>query len=114
MKEYESKPLVHVTNGTATPNLSSHQVSEVRNLAFQQKVVILEIKASDEAQAVFEDPEVANMGCSKRPMILTHALMVGLTLILLIVLEGIIVSKVRCCIPDVENISKLILSHRCS
>jgi hypothetical protein len=42
----------------------------------------------------FEDPEAANQGHAKRPMILTHSVMVGLTLILLIVLEAIVISKV--------------------
>jgi hypothetical protein len=42
----------------------------------------------------FEDPEAANRGHAKRPMILTHSVMVGLTLILLIVLEAIVISKV--------------------
>jgi hypothetical protein len=42
----------------------------------------------------FEDPEAANQGHAKRPMILTHSVMVGLTLILLLAVESIVISKV--------------------
>lgn len=54
------------------------------------KVCIDEVDPKDS----FEDPEAANQGHPKRPMILTHSVMVGLTLILLIVLEAIVISKV--------------------
>jgi hypothetical protein len=54
------------------------------------KVCIEEVDPKDS----FEDPEAANQGHPKRPMILTHSVMVGLTLILLIVLEAIVISKV--------------------
>lgn len=56
--------------------------------------VILETIEINEENEEFEDPEAANMGHAKRPMILTHSVMVGLTLILLICLEAIVISKV--------------------
>lgn len=60
------------------------------------------------------DPEAANLGCSKQPMILTHSLMVGFSLVLLIVLEGIIISEVRSRMEKLESIPELIPSHRYS
>lgn len=42
----------------------------------------------------FIDPEAAHVGNAKRPMTLTHSVMVGLTLILLISLEATVISKV--------------------
>jgi hypothetical protein len=42
----------------------------------------------------FIDPEAAQVGNAKRPMPLTHSVMVGLTLILLISLEATVISKV--------------------
>jgi hypothetical protein len=47
-----------------------------------------------EVKDEFEDPEAANRGHSKRPMILTHSVMVGLTLVLLLAVESIVISKV--------------------
>jgi len=40
------------------------------------------------------DPEAAHVGNAKRAMTLTHSVMVGLTLILLISLEATVISKV--------------------
>jgi hypothetical protein len=51
----------------------------------------LEISDSKEE---FVDPEATNVRTVKRPMILTHSVMVGLTLILLISIEALVVSKV--------------------
>jgi hypothetical protein len=42
----------------------------------------------------FIDPEAAHVGNAKRLMTLTHSVMVGLTLILLISLEATVISKV--------------------
>jgi hypothetical protein len=42
----------------------------------------------------WEDPERVVIGHAKRPMILTHTVMVGLTLTILLALEAIVVSKV--------------------
>ena len=42
----------------------------------------------------WEDPEAKTIGHVKRPMILTHALMTGLVLIILIAVEGLVISKV--------------------
>jgi hypothetical protein len=42
----------------------------------------------------FIDPEAAQVGNAKRPMTLTHSVMVGITLILLISLEATVISKV--------------------
>lgn len=50
----------------------------------------LEEKADEE----FVDPETAKVGHARRPMILTHSVMVGLGLILLIAVESLIISKV--------------------
>lgn len=40
------------------------------------------------------DPEAVKRGFAKRPMILTHSVMVGITLIILIAVEAILISKV--------------------
>ena len=56
----------------------------------EKKDVQVEEKEVDD----FEDPEAANQGHAKRPMILTHSVMVGLTLILLLTVESIVISKV--------------------
>jgi hypothetical protein len=42
-----------------------------------------------------EDPEAANRGHAKRPMLLTHSIMVGLTCILIIAVEALVISKVN-------------------
>jgi hypothetical protein len=52
-----------------------------------------------EVKDEFEDPEAANQGHAKRPMILTHSVMVGLTLILLLAVESIVISKVLSSFP---------------
>jgi hypothetical protein len=42
----------------------------------------------------WEDPERVVIGHSKRPMILTHTVIVGVTLIILLALESVVVSDV--------------------
>jgi hypothetical protein len=42
----------------------------------------------------WEDPEAKVIGHAKRPMILTYSLITGLTLIILISVQGLILSKV--------------------
>jgi hypothetical protein len=68
--------------------------AHITNKALEKDPVILEALEVDEIKEAFEDPEAANRGHPKRPMILTHSVMVGLTLILLIALEAIVISKV--------------------
>lgn len=58
----------------------------------------------------FEDPEAANRGHARRPMILTHSVMVGLTLILLIVVEALVISKVGTP-PQLERIPEYLSSR---
>jgi hypothetical protein len=60
----------------------------------KEEVIRIEGVGIDDSKEEIVDPEAANVGHSKRPMILTHSVMVGLTLILLIVIEGLVVSKV--------------------
>lgn len=56
-----------------------------------------------EVKDEFEDPEAANQGFAKRPMILTHSVMVGLTLILLLAIESIVISKVMSPGPSIYS-----------
>jgi hypothetical protein len=70
-----------------TPS-SSRTDGELEKEKENVRVEVTEVK--DE----FEDPEAANRGHAKRPMILTHSVMVGLTLILLLAVESIVISKV--------------------
>ena len=67
----------------------------VPNKAMEKDPVILQAIEVNDKKEIYEDPEAANMGHAKRPMILTHSVMVGLTLILIICLEAIVISKVR-------------------
>jgi hypothetical protein len=55
-----------------------------------------EVKYSEKTVEVteWEDPEAKTVGHAKRPMILTYALMTGLTLIILLAIQGLILSKV--------------------
>ncbi len=45
-------------------------------------------------EEVYDDPELAIRGFIKRPMVLTHSIMIGLTLIILIVVESLLVGTV--------------------
>jgi len=60
----------------------------------KEESVRVEAMEIDDGKEEFFDPEVAYVGHAKRPMILTHSVMVGLTLILFISIEAIVVSKV--------------------
>jgi hypothetical protein len=57
-----------------------------------EKGIHAEEKAVENGE--WEDPERVVIGHAKRPMILTHTVMVGLTLTILIALEAVVVSKV--------------------
>jgi hypothetical protein len=48
----------------------------------------------NEGEEDIEDPEAANVGPIKRPMILTYSVMVGFTLILLIAVISLVIAKV--------------------
>lgn len=61
----------------------------------KEDAIRIEAVGIDDGEEEIVDPEAVNVGGGKRPMILTHSVMVGLTLILLIVIEAIVISKVR-------------------
>jgi hypothetical protein len=55
----------------------------------------IETMKTDDCKEEIVDPEAAGKGHAKRPMILTHSVMIGLTLIILITIESLVISKVR-------------------
>jgi hypothetical protein len=87
--------------GTRTPStyLSRPQTPkspQTSNIPTEKEDAIhIEAAEINENKDEFVDPEAANIGHAKRPMILTHSVMVGLALILLIVVEAIVISNVR-------------------
>jgi len=60
----------------------------------KEDAICTEVIEVDPSVEDIEDPEAINQGHAKRPMILTHSLMVGLALVILITVEGIVISKV--------------------
>lgn len=75
-----------------TPRLGHADSEESRNEKKSPQVGQVEL---DEKDDVEWDPEAANVTIAKRPMVLTHSVMVGLALILLICVFAIVVGKVR-------------------
>ena len=78
-------------SGPQTPK--SSQTSS--RMIDKEDAIRVEAVEIDNGVEEFVDPEAVNVGHRKRPMILTHSVMVGLTLIILIVIEAIVISKVR-------------------
>jgi hypothetical protein len=72
-----------------TPDVGKNEKNE------KSSIYINSTDISDEEEEEDFDPEAAKTGFMKRPMILTHSVMVGLTLILLITVESLVVAKVR-------------------
>jgi hypothetical protein len=74
----------------------------------KEDAIPIETVKIDDGKEEIVDPEEAGKGHAKRPMILTHSVMVGLTLIILITIESLVISKVRTQQPVRSETSVLI------
>ena len=101
-------PKSKIATGTPSINLSGRQTPKSMKTSIRAiekgNFIRVEPKEINDAKEEFVDPEAAHVGNAKRPMTLTHSVMVGLTLILLISLEAILISKVS---NQCNNIEKL-------
>ena len=78
------------TSNLGTPTTPNFPHSKGASLSSGDR---LSEKGSEDLE--WEDPEAKVVGHAKRPMILTYSLITGLTLIILIAVQGLILSKVR-------------------
>jgi hypothetical protein len=77
--------------GSSTFNLGSPSFNQSSIASVSTEAKFSE-KVSEDLE--WEDPEAKVVGHAKRPMILTYSLMTGLTLIILLAIQGLILSKV--------------------
>ncbi len=83
--------------GTATSMYFSRPQSMLisDSVGNKEDDIPIETMKIDDGKEEIADPEEAGKGHAKRPMILTHSVMVGLTLIILITIESLVISRVR-------------------